>query len=342
MPASSRNRIAVRRPTPICMRALAPAPPSEPPVTPTDPPSPSAAPLAAAKGPGRAYLGLALLGWGLSILLGVTPHEDPWVGAGLSVFGLALVASSPRLPEFRGSMSPWLVATAGLSVVAGLLAFDAASGAPLDGPKVAMLLVGAGLVAAAPFLGRRLRVGRKGRSVTVASLVVGSLAVLGAPLAVWGLQAATKGVVGTTPIEAFIRFALIAPVGAFLQLIGFDPHIQGQTVTYATRNGALALEVGAACSGVQAMALFTGVLALFLWTEKPGGRRLALWSAIGIGGVYVANLLRLVVLFLVGYQWGGDALEETHAHAGWIFFVAWAILFARLARGKRQPRGQAA
>jgi archaeosortase C (PEF-CTERM variant) len=293
-------------------------------------------------GSGRAYLGLALLGWGLSILLGVTPHEDPWVGAGLGVFGLALAASSPRLPEFRGALSPWIVAGAGLAIVAGLLAFNAATGAGLDGPKVAILLVGAGLVACAPFLGRRLRIGRKGRTMTVASMVVGSLAVLGAPLAVWGLQAATKGVVGTTPIEAFIRFALIAPVGALLRLIGFAPEIEGQTVTYATRDGALALEVGAACSGVQAMALFTGVLALFLWTEKPGARRLALWSAIGIAGVYVANLLRLVMLFLVGYQWGGEALVEAHAHAGWIFFVAWAILFARLARGKRAPRATAA
>src|SRR5687768_1610150 len=292
----------------------------------------------AAKGSGRAYLGLALLGWGLSILLGVTPHEDLLVGGGLAVFGLALAASSPRLPEFRGSLSPWIVAGAGLAVVAGLLAFNAATGAALDGPKVAILIVGAGLVAAAPFLGRRLRLGRKGRSLTVASMVVGSLAVLGAPLAVWGLQALTKGVVGTTPIEAFVRFALIAPIGAFLHLIGFAPEIQGQTVTYATRNGPLALEVGAACSGVQAMALFTGVLALFLWSEKPGARRLAIWCAIGIAGVYVANLLRLVMLFLVGYQWGGDALVEAHAHLGWVFFVAWAILFARLARGKRSPR----
>jgi exosortase/archaeosortase family protein len=312
---------------------------TEPPASPASPePGAPDPPARAANGAGRAYLGLALLGWGLSILLGVTPHEDLLVGAGLSVFGLALAASSPRLPAFRGSMSPWLVATAGLATIACLLAFNAAGGAALDGPKIAILLVGAGLVAAAPFLGRRLRIGRKGRSLTVASMVVGGLAVLGAPLAVWGLQAATKGVVGTTPIEAFIRFALIAPVGALLHLIGFDPHIQGQTVTYATRDGHLALEVGAACSGVQAMALFTGVLALFLWTEKPGARRLALWSAIGIGGVYLANLLRLVVLFLVGYQWGGDALEETHAHAGWVFFVAWAVLFARLARGKRAPR----
>ena len=93
------------------------------PAAPGPSPAAAAAPAApAAKGSGRAYLGLALLGWGLSILLGVTPHEDLLVGGGLAVFGFALAASSPRLPEFRGSLSPWIVAGAGLAVVAGLLA----------------------------------------------------------------------------------------------------------------------------------------------------------------------------------------------------------------------------
>ncbi|MFA5944172.1 MAG: exosortase/archaeosortase family protein [Candidatus Thermoplasmatota archaeon] len=285
---------------------------------------------------GRAYLGLALLGWGLSILIGVTPHEDPWVGAGLAAFGLALAVSAPRLPEFRGALPPLAVAGAGLAVIAGILAFDAVSGSPLDGPKLAMLGLGALLVAAAPFLGRRLRIGRRGRSVAVASLVVAGLSVLGTPLAVWGLQAAAKGVMGTTPVEAFTRFALIAPVAVFLRAIGFHPEVDGQVVTYATPRGPLALEVGAACSGIQAMALFAGVLALFLWVEKPGGRRLALWSAIGIAGVYVANLLRLAMLFVVGHEWGPEALLRAHAQAGWIFFVAWAVLFTWMARSPRR------
>jgi exosortase/archaeosortase family protein len=302
---------------------------------PSQHPEPAPATPARAAGSGRAYLGLALLGWGLSILVGVTPHEDPWIGAGLAAFGLALAISAPRLPEFRGALPPYAVAGAGLVVAAGVLAFDAFTDAALDGPKLAMVLLGIGLAAAAPFLQRRIPLGWRGRTVAVSSIVVAALAVLATPLAVWGLQAAAKGAVGTTPVEAFVRFALIAPMGVFLQAIGLSPDIHGQTVTYRTLRGPMALEVGAACSGVQAMALFAGVLGLFLWIEKPGGRRLALWCAIGIAGVYVANLLRLVMLFLVGFQWGPEALVQAHAQAGWIFFVGWALLFSRLARAPR-------
>src|SRR5688572_18052499 len=66
---------------------------------------------------GRGYLGLALLGWGLSILLGVTPHEDQIVGIGLAAFGGALVATAPRLPRLDRA-SPAIVAGIGLAAAA--------------------------------------------------------------------------------------------------------------------------------------------------------------------------------------------------------------------------------
>lgn len=289
---------------------------------------------------GRAFVGLALLGWGLSILLGVSPHEDLLAGAGLAVFGLALVATAPALPAV-GRMPPAVVAGVGAALAAGILLFTLVSGSPLDLPKVSLLAFGTALALAAPFLDREVRL--PGRRVPVASLVACALPVLGAPLAVWGVQALFEGAVGTTPVEALVRFGLLAPLAAFLGALGLHPSVHGQTVTYATPRGPLSVEVGAACSGVQAMALFAGVLALYLVAERPGGRRLALWSCIGLLGVYVANLLRLAALALVGYQWGPEALVRAHAEAGWVFFVAWAVAFARLARSPaRPPRGQPA
>jgi exosortase/archaeosortase family protein len=161
------------------------------------------------------------------------------------------------------------------------------------------------------------------------------MAALGGPLAVWGTQALSKGALGATPVELFVRLALLAPLAWILPLLGMPATVAGQTLTYATPRGPLSLEVGAACSGVQAMALFAGVLALYLVAERPGGGRLLAWSAIGLVGVYVANLLRLVMLFAVGYAWGPDALLRAHAEAGWMFFAAWAIAFAWLARRAR-------
>jgi exosortase/archaeosortase family protein len=157
---------------------------------------------------------------------------------------------------------------------------------------------------------------------------------------VWGVQAAFKGVAGTTPVEAFVEYGLVLPMAGFAAMLGWSPAVHGQTLTYMTATGPLSVEVGAACSGLQAMALFGGVLAVYLLVERPGGRAVAAWSALGLAGVYLANLARLFVLAVVGHAWGRDALLRVHADAGWVFFVAWALLFAWLARRHSARRRQ--
>jgi exosortase/archaeosortase family protein len=302
-------------------------------------PAPAAVPVPAAHATApalRAYIGLAVLGGGLSVLVGAVPHEDPLVGLALAAFGTMLVATAPALPRI-GRLPPLAIAAAGLALCAAVVGHSLLTGAAFDVPKLAIVTLGLTLAASAPFLARDASVPWRGKRVPVATLVACLLPVLGAPLLVWGLQALSKGRIGTTPVELFVRVALLVPLRLALQAMGMGPEVHGQTITYLTPRGPLSLEVGAACSGVQAMALFAGVLALFLWAERPGGRRLALWSFIGMAGVYVANLLRLTVLALVGYEWGPAALVRTHAEAGWVFFVAWAILFAHLAR-RASPR----
>ncbi len=299
-------------------------------------------PEPAPSSPGTALVGLAMLGWGLSMVLRLVPHEDPIVGAGLAAFGAALLVTRPGLPRVP-RVAPWIFAGLGIGAIGAVMGFWLILSASFDLPKIALLIVGVGLVAVAPFVDRKVRLPVRGRpQVPLGNLAAWSLAVVGTPLLMWGLQAAFKGLVGTTPAEAFIRIALLPPVSAILFLLGLNPDVNGQMIAFDTRSGPLIVDVGAACSGVQAMALFGGVLALYLIAERPGGRRLAFWSIIGILGVYAANLVRLTTLMIVGYFWGGPALEQVHAQAGWMFFVAWALIFVALARSRPGQRRRAA
>lgn len=278
----------------------------------------------------RLFVGLGILGWGLAILLRVAPHEDLVVGAGLAVVGAALVATAswPRIERLPRT----LVGGLGVTAVAGVLGYNALVGAPMDVTKAAIVAYGALLLASLPFLGRHLRLGRDGKTVPLATPVAVSLPVIGAPLAMWALQASFKAALGATPLEAFIHFGLLLPLYAGAAALGWNPAIDGQVLAYEASHGLLRVEVGAACSGIQAMALFGGVLALLLILRQPPGRQFALWSTIGLVGLYATNLLRLFVLLLVGYRWGGEALLDVHAHLGWIFFVAWTLAFVVLAR----------
>lgn len=269
-------------------------------------------------------LGLASLGEGLFILLRVVPHESPVLGAGLAALGALLLVLAP-LP--RVSRVPaWPLVVGGLGAALGVVAYNLARGASWAPPKVAIVAFGFLVAASAP-LARRPR---------VAHALAWAIPLVGAPLAVWAAQALSKATfAGATPLEAFIEHGLIAPMAAVLALLGYHPVVDGQYVTFDTPRGPLRLLVGVACSGLQAMGLFGGILLVYLVAMKPGWQRGLLWSAVGLLGVYVVNVVRLVTLAMVGSAWGTQALQTAHANAGWIFFVAWTGAFALLVT--RQP-----
>lgn len=268
----------------------------------------------------------------------MVPHEDLLVGGGLLAFGVVLVATG-TLPRFaRGRPGPLLAL--GLAILLVVAAAWRVTAHVPAGPMLLLAILGAGIVAAATFHGRSIRVGR--RALAVRDIAPGVVVAVGVPLLLWLVQATFKRFSGTTPLEAFEVLFLVTPVHWILQILGIPASMDGQTLVFPGPKGLLTVHVGAACSGLQASALFLGMLALFVATERPGARRVALWTGVGLVGVYAANVLRLTVVLLAGHKWGAQALEEVHANAGWIFFVAWSLLFALWVRlDVQRPRAAA-
>ena len=275
-------------------------------------------------GVGRACLGLGLAGQGIAIASGVVPHEDWLVAVGLFAFGVVLVATGtlPRFPRLR-RQHVLALGSCMLALVGGSWAW---TGRVPTGPILLLALVGAATVLAGSLQARALRIGRRAHSLRDLALCIA--VAIGVPLMVWMLQASFKHLTGTTPLESFLVVLLVTPVHWTLATLGVPSTAVGQTITLAAPGGPMPVDIGVACSGIQAMALFLGILALFVATQRPSGRRLSAWIVVGLVGVYVANLVRLVVVLLAGHWWGATALEDVHANAGWIFFVAWSLLFA--------------
>ncbi|HET6399718.1 MAG TPA: hypothetical protein VFH47_09220, partial [Candidatus Thermoplasmatota archaeon] len=184
------------------------------------------------KASARAYLGLALLGWGTAILVGVIPKEDRLVGAGLLVFGAALLATAPSWPHV--AVPRWLVASTGAVALLGVPVYNAFAGSPFNPAKIAIMALGLLLLVAAPFVDARLPLRRE---VTIGTLVVGALTAFLAPLLVYAIQGAFEATSGATPIEAFLRYGLLMPLAWFVAAAGWDPRLSGQTMTYTTRQG---------------------------------------------------------------------------------------------------------
>ncbi|HVL87372.1 MAG TPA: exosortase/archaeosortase family protein [Candidatus Thermoplasmatota archaeon] len=274
----------------------------------------------------RLVAGLLAAGYGLLSLTGVLDHETPAplalvlvaVGLGLAAAPLARAARapSPSKPLRRN-----LVLALGFFCFGSVLAYNLASGSAFSAPELALLAYGFALVALAPFLERRAG------PLKVDTLVAYSLPLLLAPLAAWALQALLESGAGDSPLRWYLRHALVDPMAGTLSLLGIPASVRGETVALATDRGTLFLTVGVVCAGFYPAALFLGLLGLFAWERNLPPRRLALYALLGLAGVWLANVARLVLLAVVGREWGGRALQEAHQHAGWALFLAFTLAF---------------
>lgn len=273
----------------------------------------------------RLLVGLLLAGQGLLVVTRVLDHEAPLVvGWLVLVAGLALCAWG-RFPTLaRGASSParaWVVAGVGVVAVVGVLGYNASRGSTLGGPEVAILSYGVALVVASRSLDRRLL------GTDVATLVAFSFPLVLAPLSLFAVNAAILSGQGATPLGWYIEATLVTPMAAALRWLQLDAAMVGDAVRIATPRGVLFLSVGVVCAGLYASVLFLGIFALFAWERRTPPARLAAYLAVGLVGLHVANVLRLVLLGVVGWKWGAEALQVTHKHAGWVLFLAWSVLF---------------
>lgn len=274
----------------------------------------------------RLLAGLLLMGQGLLVVTRVLDHEAPvLLGWGILVLGLVLAAwgraspfSSPRTgPPLRAR----LVALLGASAVAGVVLYNALARSTLGAPELAILAYGAALLAAAPALDRRVL------GTDVGTLVAFSFPLALAPLSLYALNAALASQASATPLSWYIHYTLVEPMDAGLSLAGLETSLRGDTVRILTPRGPLFLSVGVVCAGLYASVLFLGVFALFAWERRTPPARLAAYLAVGLLGLHAANVLRLVLLGLVGHRWGGAALQTFHEHAGWVLFLLWSVGF---------------
>ena len=161
--------------------------------------------------------------------------------------------------------------------------------------------------------------------------------VLVAPLLV--VRFITKNV--DASVDLYSWTALAPELSSILSLIGVANSVHavagftapGLTFTPVQTSTPVTLVISTSCSGIYSFGIFASGYAAFLLTEyeRPSTR---LWFVVGLGFLasYAANLLRMVVIVLVGYYVDSpqSALQNlllAHSYAGWLIFLGWLALF---------------
>lgn len=91
--------------------------------------------------------------------------------------------------------------------------------------------------------------------------------------------------------------------------------------------------VGTPCSGVQSMAIFlSAAIAYFISTKEKNLRKIGIYTTIGASAMFLLNIPRIMIIVLVGYNYGNEMLLLFHNNLGWIMFALamatfWFLVF---------------
>jgi exosortase/archaeosortase family protein len=282
-------------------------------------------------------IALTLLGYGLTIVLGLIAHESRAIGLASLLLGAALLgwwaftrrAVTERPATEVPSLFRWGLAGLGATACVGTLAYNAARQSSLSPAEMALVAYGLLVLASLPWLAQPL-----GRRLGVATLVAWSLPVVLAPLVIYALNGLLTSQAGASHAAASpaVRWLLVEPTALLLRALGHEVGVLGNALVLGTPRGSLALSVGLVCAGIYPVVLFAGLFALHAWDRRPPLRQAALQAAAGLAVLWLLNLLRMVILAKVGVRFGIEALQQVHDQIGWILFSAfsgvywWAVL----------------
>jgi archaeosortase C (PEF-CTERM variant) len=259
-----------------------------------------------------------LAGYGALVLSGVLPHDSTWAGLASLLAGAAVLAFG--LPAV-GAPRARVVAGLGCACVGGVLGYAVASRDGLGLTEAAIVAYGLLLMLAAPNLARTM-----GR-VRVATAVGWSFPVALAPLSLFALNAALSSDGTGAAAAPIVEWLVVAPTAVALRLFGTPVEQVGSTLLLATPRGTLSLGVGLVCAGLYPAVLFAGLVGLHAWRSRMRLAGIALVLAAGLIGLWILNLLRLVILTHIGIRWGMAALQTAHANLGWILFCGFMAAF---------------
>ena len=129
--------------------------------------------------------------------------------------------------------------------------------------------------------------------------------------------------------EDFYSRTAIAPVTWLMITLGYPFGSEGQWVHFISLRGEpISVVVTAACAGPATMGVFLAIFALMTLDMPVPLKKAAGLFLFGVVGTWFQSFIRLVVLMLVGYYLGEEAMWTAHFWTIYILFPLWYLCFA--------------
>jgi len=127
----------------------------------------------------------------------------------------------------------------------------------------------------------------------------------------------------------YVHYMLAEPFARILNLLGITASSVGSDVTLVFRDGTVTtLSISAYCAGLYSFSIFVSAFISFVLVfERLPPKTTAIVLATGLLAAYAGNVFRMVIIGIVGYYRGLDALLWTHENVGWMIFLGWSSVF---------------
>lgn len=282
-------------------------------------------------------LGLASMALGVMLLVLFPPslrmlhEEDTSVRAGPRPLGLSIVENvMARLG------SDYVIIGIGMIIIASDLAFNAfLSTRPNYGDLDTLSIMFGATLMIYPFAVRKFRVEITFSLIFLLFVVI----LLVVPQAFIALESAEGSGVGNW----YVHYMLAAPFAVALNLLGIHASSNEEWVTLTFHDGSVqTLGISTACAGLYSFSIFVSAFfAYVLVFERLPPKLMAAVLGIGLFAAYLGNLLRMIVIGVVGYFNGMDALLWAHKNVGWMVFLGWSAVFWYLVMRFAEKRARA-
>jgi len=159
-------------------------------------------------------------------------------------------------------------------------------------------------------------------------------------LAIYGFAITFPLVIERFAEEVYSQFAIV-PLVWVITTLGYPFQDQGQWVHLVSSSGEpISVAVTAACAGPVTMGVFMAIFTLMMLDTPLPLKKAVCFLLFGAVGTWFQSFIRLVILMMVGYRFGGDALWTAHFWSIYILFPLWYLLFAYLYFWQARPKGE--
>lgn len=134
----------------------------------------------------------------------------------------------------------------------------------------------------------------------------------------------------------YVHYMLAAPFAGILDLIGVPASSSGNQVTIWFQDESMnVLSISSYCAGLYSFSIFLSAFFAFVLVFENLSKRQSYFVLLaGLIIAYLGNLFRMVVIGLVGYYEGIDAMLWAHNNIGWVIFLLWSAIFWWIVLGR--------